>query len=49
MLNLLELYRGGRLLLDELITARYRLDEINQGYADMHAGRNLRGIIDFHL
>ncbi len=44
---LLELYRQGRLHLDELVTRTYRLDEINEGYADMHAGRNMRGVL-FH-
>jgi S-(hydroxymethyl)glutathione dehydrogenase/alcohol dehydrogenase len=42
---LLDLYRRGKLLLDELVTARYALDDINQGYADMHAGKNLRGVV----
>ena len=44
---LLDLYRTGHLMLDELITARYTLDQINEGYADMHAGKNLRGVIEF--
>ena len=44
---MLRLYRDGRLKIDELITRRYSLDEINHGYADMHAGLNLRGIIDY--
>ncbi|MDQ7903888.1 NDMA-dependent alcohol dehydrogenase [Phytohabitans sp. ZYX-F-186] len=42
---LLGLYRRGKLQLDELISRTYPLDEINQGYADMHAGRNLRGVV----
>ncbi|MCO7192550.1 NDMA-dependent alcohol dehydrogenase [Pseudonocardia sp. McavD-2-B] len=42
---LLDYYRAGRLKLDELITRRYRLDEVNQAYADMHAGINLRGVL----
>lgn len=46
---LLELYRQGRLKLDELITTRYTLEGLNQGYADMQEGRNLRGIIDYGL
>ncbi|WP_267460800.1 alcohol dehydrogenase catalytic domain-containing protein [Pseudonocardia abyssalis] len=37
----------GALKLDELITVRYSLDDIATGSADMHAGRNLRGIIVF--
>jgi NDMA-dependent alcohol dehydrogenase len=42
---MLELYRQGRLHLDELVTRNYRLEDINQGYADMHAGINMRGVI----
>ncbi|EFC86694.1 NDMA-dependent alcohol dehydrogenase [Parafrankia sp. EUN1f] len=44
---LLELYRAGKLRLDELITTRYSLEQINDGFADMHAGRNIRGVITF--
>ncbi|MBX6389397.1 MAG: NDMA-dependent alcohol dehydrogenase [Frankia sp.] len=43
--RLLELYRSGDLKLDELITRRYRLDEVNQGYQDMLDGKNIRGVI----
>ncbi len=43
--KLLNLYRSGHLKLDELVTTTYRLDEVNQGYADMAAGKNLRGLI----
>ena len=43
----LELYRQGALKLDELITTRYTLDEVATGFDDMHAGRNLRGVIVF--
>ncbi len=45
--NLLSMYREGELKLDELITRRYPLEEINQGYVDMRDGKNLRGVIDF--
>jgi S-(hydroxymethyl)glutathione dehydrogenase/alcohol dehydrogenase len=45
--QLLGLYGRGILKLDELITRRYPLDQVNSGYADMHAGKNVRGIIDF--
>jgi S-(hydroxymethyl)glutathione dehydrogenase/alcohol dehydrogenase len=44
--RLVDLYRNGRLLLDELITTTYSLSEINTGYADMHAGRNIRGVLE---
>ena len=42
---LLGLYREGQLKLDELITKRYTLDEINEGYRAMRDGENIRGII----
>jgi S-(hydroxymethyl)glutathione dehydrogenase/alcohol dehydrogenase len=42
---LTRLYRSGALMLDELITRTYPLEEINQAFADMKAGRNLRGVI----
>lgn len=42
---LLGLYQRGKLNLDDLITQTYTLDDINQGYADMHAGKNLRGVV----
>ncbi len=44
---MIELYRAGRLKLDELVTSTYALDEINQGFTDMREGRNLRGVIHF--
>src|SRR5215468_8473824 len=43
--RLLRLYRAGQLKLDELITRRYSLDEINQGYADLDDGQLIRGVI----
>ncbi len=39
------LYRNGELKLDELITQTYPLEDINQAFADMQAGKNLRGVI----
>jgi S-(hydroxymethyl)glutathione dehydrogenase/alcohol dehydrogenase len=41
------LYRSGRLPLDDLVTRTYTLDEINQGYEDMHKGLNIRGVLAF--
>lgn len=43
--KMLELYRSGQVKLDELITRKYRLDEVNQGYQDMLDGKNIRGVI----
>jgi Zn-dependent alcohol dehydrogenase len=41
------MYRDGILKLDELITTTYSLDEVAQGYQDMHAGKNIRGVVLF--
>jgi NDMA-dependent alcohol dehydrogenase len=43
--KLLGLYRSGDLKLDELITRRYRLDEVNDAYRDLIDGKNIRGVI----
>ncbi len=43
---LLRLHEEGRLELDRLITRRYSLDEIDQGYRDQAAGETVRGLLD---
>jgi NDMA-dependent alcohol dehydrogenase len=43
--NLLSMYREGTLKLDELITNRYSLDQINDGYKAMLDGENIRGVL----
>ncbi|SBW23683.1 NDMA-dependent alcohol dehydrogenase [Protofrankia symbiont of Coriaria ruscifolia] len=43
--KLLDLYTSGHLKLDELVTQRYRLDEVNQGYQDLVEGRLIRGVV----
>jgi S-(hydroxymethyl)glutathione dehydrogenase/alcohol dehydrogenase len=43
--KLLGMYRDGQLKLDELITSRYTLDEVNEGYRAMRDGENIRGVI----
>jgi S-(hydroxymethyl)glutathione dehydrogenase/alcohol dehydrogenase len=40
-----DLYQAGKLKLDELITTTYTLDQVAQGYEDMHAGKNIRGVV----
>jgi NDMA-dependent alcohol dehydrogenase len=47
ILRLLEMYEQGQLKLDELVSRTYRLEEINDGYDDMYAGNNIRGMIEF--
>ena len=44
---LIELYRQGRLKLDELISRRYRLEEINEAIADTKTGNARRNVIVF--
>lgn len=44
---LLQMYRAGKLKLDELITKTYTLDQINEAYDDMRDGKNIRGVILF--
>jgi len=45
--KIVELYKAGRLKLDELITARYRLEQINEAVASSRAGAALRNVIVF--
>ena len=44
---MIDLYKSGDLKLDELVTTTYRLEQINDAYDDMHAGKNIRGVIVF--
>lgn len=44
---LLSMYQSGALKIDELVTRRYRLDQINEAFDDMREGRNIRGVIEF--
>ena len=43
--KLLELYADGSLDLDGLVTQTYGLEDVNQGYEDMRAGKNIRGVL----
>ncbi|MGH9291321.1 MAG: NDMA-dependent alcohol dehydrogenase [Acidimicrobiales bacterium] len=43
--KLLGLYRDGQLKLDELVTCRYKLEDVNLGYQDLRDGKNIRGVI----
>ncbi len=45
--RMLDLYAAGKLMLDELITRRYRVEEAPQAFADLESGRNARGVIVF--
>jgi S-(hydroxymethyl)glutathione dehydrogenase/alcohol dehydrogenase len=42
---LLDLYKGGKLDLDRMITRTYKIDEAPQAFADLESGINARGVI----
>lgn len=43
--RLLDLYEQKRLLLDEMVTRTYPLENLEQAFADMLAGRNAKGVL----
>ena len=45
--KLVSLYDKGDLMLDEMITRTYPLDDLQQAFDDMLAGRNAKGVIVF--
>jgi S-(hydroxymethyl)glutathione dehydrogenase/alcohol dehydrogenase len=47
MPRLVEHYLKGRLHLDDWISARIKLPEINEGFSNMKSGRVLRSVIMF--
>lgn len=47
MPRLLGMYEAGQIKLDELITRKYKLDDINEAMKDLRAGENIRGVIAF--
>ncbi|MFN2376894.1 MAG: Zn-dependent alcohol dehydrogenase [Candidatus Binatia bacterium] len=42
---LIDLYRKKQLMLDELVSRTYTLDEINDAMADLRSGKNARGVV----
>ena len=45
--RIFDLYAKGELLLDELISRTYRLEELPQAFEDMLQGRNYKGVVLF--
>lgn len=41
------LYAKGELILDKMVTQTYSLDDLSKAFADMHSGRNAKGVIVF--
>ena len=47
MPRLIEFYMRGKLHLEDWISAKLKLSEINEGFANMKAGKTLRSVIMF--
>ena len=47
--RLIDLYRAGRLKLDELITRRYPLAKVNDAFTAMKEGEVTRGVVQFSI
>jgi S-(hydroxymethyl)glutathione dehydrogenase/alcohol dehydrogenase len=44
---LLDMYRAGKLNLDDMVTGTYTIDEAPRAFEDLEAGKNARGVILF--
>ena len=47
MSHIIELYRAGKLKLDELVTNTFTLDEINDAFEVLEAGEVARGVVRY--
>ena len=47
MPKMVDMYKSGRLSIDDLVTRRYTLDQINEAYDDLDRGNIGRGVIVF--
>jgi S-(hydroxymethyl)glutathione dehydrogenase/alcohol dehydrogenase len=45
--RLIDLYRAGKLKLDELVTRRYSLNQVNEAFTALRQGEVVRGVITF--
>ena len=45
--QIIELYKSGKLMLDEMVTRTYKLENLSKAFEDMLAGRNAKGVIVF--
>jgi NDMA-dependent alcohol dehydrogenase len=45
--RLVHLYRDGQLDLAGMVTREYKLEDVNRGFEDMLAGRNIRGVLRY--
>ena len=47
MPRLVDMYLDGRLMLDEMVSARIQLEDINDGFEAMKSGSVTRSVIEF--
>ena len=47
ILRLIDLYRAGKLKLDELLTRSYPIEQINDAYAALERGEVARSVVKF--
>jgi S-(hydroxymethyl)glutathione dehydrogenase/alcohol dehydrogenase len=45
--KIIDLYERGELLLEEMITRTYKLDELDKAFDDLLSGRNAKGVVVF--
>jgi len=45
--KILDLYEKGDLLLDEMVTTKYKFEELPQAFDDMLSGKNAKGVVVF--
>jgi S-(hydroxymethyl)glutathione dehydrogenase/alcohol dehydrogenase len=45
--QIVDLYEDGQMMLEEMITRTYNINELNNAFDDMLAGRNAKGVIVF--
>ena len=45
--RLLKLYEAGMLDIDDLVTNEYTIETVQEGYDDLAAGLNIRGVVNF--
>jgi S-(hydroxymethyl)glutathione dehydrogenase/alcohol dehydrogenase len=46
--DIINLYEDGQILLEEMITRTYKLDELDKAFDDLLKGRNAKGVIIFN-
>lgn len=47
LVGIVEMYRRGEYMLDELVTAQYQLEDFDRAVHDMHEGKLARGVLTF--